>query len=448
MTKQALILVALLQAIVTSQAVVCDGDSSNSCNGVVNTCTSEGLCVIDTSTGNCCPLSKPYGWNGCNSDENVEVCEGEMGVAYVEDDSPSINETAASAVTTASPTTPRPTLQPTAEPTPVPTSPPSKPPTPSPTPSPTAMPTTSSSPTETCYKIEIGLIFDQYPDETRWEITKGRRNSIENTNAHVLRESPYYDPDQGYVEASETHIICLPEGKYTYTMMDRNKDGMCCGNGEGRYAVTYKETGDIITQGSEFELFESTTFQIPFVTPQLRDADNDGIEDRTKNVIPPVILTPNGLPEICENEFGLHLQTDDYGVETTWELRERSTTGKYQDGKVIASGGPYTSDFTYDISYCLYPGKYTFVFYDWQCDGLTGKKLTGYYSLKINGNEVHRGGTTMEKYWEEVKLEFKKEVESVESVLIKASVEESSTLMVKITWMHALTLAAVVVMLA
>lgn len=25
---------------------------------------------------------------------------------------------------------------------------------------------------------------------------------------------------------------------------------------------------------------------------------------------------------------------DDYGIETTWELRERSTTGKYEDGKV------------------------------------------------------------------------------------------------------------------
>jgi hypothetical protein len=70
--------------------------------------------------------------------------------------------------------------------------------------------------------------------------------------------------------------------------------------------------------------FETVTFQIPFATPQLVDDNGDGVEDRTKNIIPPVILTDDGMPDKCENEFGLHLQTDDYGVETTWELQERS----------------------------------------------------------------------------------------------------------------------------
>ena len=44
------------------------------------------------------------------------------------------------------------------------------------------------------------------------------------------------------------------------------------------------------------------------------------------------------------------------------------------DGKVVVSGGPYTSDYTYDVTYCLYPGSYTFIFLDWQCDGLIGAK--------------------------------------------------------------------------
>lgn len=278
-------------------------------------------------------------------------------------------------------------------------------------PDPTPAPTTSASPTETCYRIEIGLIFDEYPGETRWEITKGRRNTIDNPDtAVVVKTSPYYDPNNGYEEASETHIICLPQGKYTFTIMDRNKDGICCDNGEGRYALTYQPTGEIITHGSEFEQYESVSFVIPYETPPLRDSDGDGIEDRTKNIIPPMILTDDGIPlSNCENEFGLHLETDDYGVETTWELRERSTTDKYQDGKVVASGGPYTSDFTYDVEYCLYPGKYTFVFYDWQCDGLIGKELTGSYTLKVNGKDVHTGGTDMTEYWEEVKLDFTKE---------------------------------------
>jgi hypothetical protein len=58
----------------------------------------------------------------------------------------------------------------------------------------------------------------------------------------------------------------------------------------------------------------------------------------------------------------------------------------------------------------LYPGNYTFVFYDWGCDGLTGEEMTGSYTLRINGEDVHTGGTTMDKYWEEVNMEFKNEV--------------------------------------
>mmetsp|Transcript_34321 Transcript_34321/g.72289 ORF Transcript_34321/g.72289 Transcript_34321/m.72289 type:complete len:438 (-) Transcript_34321:158-1471(-) len=415
MTKSLIYLLALLHAAVSSDAVVCEGDSSNSCNGLVNTCTSEGLCVIDISTGNCCEMSKPYGWNSCTSNETAEVCEGEMGVTYVEDEPLLANETAA---ITSSPTS-FPTEPPTFRPTKLPTSSPTI----SPTPRPTTSPTMSSPPSETCYNIEIGLIFDKYPDETKWEITKGRRNSIERENAEVVKKSPRYDSSKGYVEASEKHIICLPEGKYTFTVMDKNKDGICCGkNGEGRYALTYQETGEIITHGGEFKQYESTIFDIPFVTPTLRDADGDGIEDRTKNVIPSLILSSNVMPKECDNEFGLHLETDDYGVETTWELRERSATGNYEDGKVVASGGPYTSDFIYDISYCLYPGKYTFVFYDWHCDGLTGEESTGYYALKINDSEVYRGGTTMDDYWEEVKLEFTKGGESINTA---SSTEES-----------------------
>ena len=59
---------------------------------------------------------------------------------------------------------------------------------------------------------------------------------------------------------------------------------------------------------------------------------------------------------------------------------------------------------------CLSPahqGNYTFAFYDWQCDGLTGNELTGYYTLALDGEEVYRGGTIMDTYWEEVDLEVR-----------------------------------------
>ena len=385
MVKRQLLLFTFVQSIIAAQAAAaCDGDASNSCNGMVNTCSSDGLCVVNTSTGSCCLLSAPYGWNGCTSDQNADACVAQSSTTTT------TSASSSAAVSVATVPSPAPTMS-----------------------SNNAVSSSATAPAATaaCYNIEIGLIFDEFPGETKWEITQGRRNSIESENAVVVESSPYYDPDEGYIEASEKHNFCLPEGKYTFTIMDRNKDGMCCGNGEGRYSVVDMETGEIITHGSEFGQYESVTFLLPYKVPALSDADADGVEDRTKNIFPPMIVSKDGVPlSTCDNSFGLHLETDDYGVETTWELRQRSATGNYEDGKVVASGGPYGGGLTYDVEYCLYPGNYTFVFYDWGCDGLTGEEMTGKYTLKINGENVHTGGTTMDKYWEEVNMEFKNEI--------------------------------------
>lgn len=414
MDKQYIFVLTLLQAIVTAQAITCEGSASNSCNGLVNTCTSEGLCVVNTSNGNCCLLSLPYGSNGCVSNQNALACESQLGETSVivgdlaEAANDVTNDLSVVVVDLPAPSQTATQAQPTS----------------------LSIVDSTSVIAAPCYHVEIGLIFDEFPEETRWEITEGKRNSIQNANAVIVKESPFYDPDQDYVEASETHVVCIPSGRYTFTIMDRNSDGMCCNNGEGRYALTYQETGEIITHGSAFGQFESVSFVVPYAAPPLGDVDGDGVEDRTKNVYPEMILTDDGSPLTkCPNEFGLHLKTDDYGIETTWELRTRSTTGNYEDGKVVASGGPYTSDFTYDVSYCLYPGSYTFVFLDWQCDGLIGNQLTGSYTLKVNGHNVHTGGTSMDTYWEEFPLDFKNEIHT------KVDVSSSSRMMMDISRM-------------
>ena len=105
--------------------------------------------------------------------------------------------------------------------------------------------------------------------------------------------------------------------------------------------------------------------------------------------------------------------------------------------QVVASGGPYTSDHTYDISYCLYPGRYTFVFYDWQCDGLEGVEMNGFYTLKNNGEEVHTGGTKMDEYWETFDMEFKMDV-----VEAPAKAPDSSGTSKMSGWMVVVTMAA------
>ena len=188
-------------------------------------------------------------------------------------------------------------------------------------------------------------------------------------------------------------------------------DGMC----NGMYVVSDKSSGEMIMHGSSFGESESVTFNIPYEPPYPlgRDDNGDGMDDRTGNVIPTIPLDAAGFPS-CANEFGLHLKTDDYGVETKWELRKRSINIDSEDnhnGTVVASGGPYTSDFTYDVTYCLEPGKYTFIFYDWQCDGLMGETMNGHYALLVNGMEVFRGGRAVE-YEEIVNLEFTNPLDS------------------------------------
>lgn len=354
----------LLTAPLSARASACQGDASNSCSGLLHQCTSDDeLCVIDTVTGSCCTVSSSAtavarSASTCRSDRNADVCRDSTGSAL--------------------------------------------------------SPAESSSSSLECFDVELGMILDDRPDDISWEIASGRKSSLQNPSAAILRTSPPYDPAV-YRQASDTYTACLPRGKYTFTVFDRGDDGLCCSYGEGRYVLSYKQTGEVIATGDRFGNVDSTTFKLPYSAPKYVDANHDGADDRTGNVIPTIPLTTDGEPS-CSNEFGLHLVTDDYGVETTWELRERGSRyggstdddddDNYKQGRIVASGGPYTSDFAYDVTYCVDPGRYTFVFYDWQCDGLEGLRSNGYYTLKVNGMEVYTGGTNMTGYEELVDLDF------------------------------------------
>ena len=62
------------------------------------------------------------------------------------------------------------------------------------------------------------------------------------------------------------------------------------------------------------------------------------------------------------NEVKLTLDFDNYPDETTWEILDAN-------GEVINEGGPYESNVTTDLYFCLEDGKYTFTVYDQGGDG-------------------------------------------------------------------------------
>ena len=79
------------------------------------------------------------------------------------------------------------------------------------------------------------------------------------------------------------------------------------------------------------------------------------------------------LPSCSKKEkfFTLQLRTDDYGFETTWELKKKQINRKW---KTIQSGPPantnYAGNTRYTGGYCLSPGRYAIIIYDLFSDGL------------------------------------------------------------------------------
>ncbi len=102
----------------------------------------------------------------------------------------------------------------------------------------------------TCTDVLLTLNFDDYPQETSWQIT--------NNSNQVIASGGTYDsqPDGSTLTLTE----CLDSGTYTFTLNDSYGDGICCAYGNGSYTLTSQ--GNTIASGGSFGSSESTTFTI------------------------------------------------------------------------------------------------------------------------------------------------------------------------------------------
>ena len=103
---------------------------------------------------------------------------------------------------------------------------------PSDSPSPSQPPSVSFSPSEKCFWIEIGVIYDNYADESYWELQR-----VDINGYTLLVES--YSATCG--DTSITIPMCLQEGEYEFTIRDSANDGICCSCGYGHYKVTVED---------------------------------------------------------------------------------------------------------------------------------------------------------------------------------------------------------------
>ncbi|WP_130733318.1 M4 family metallopeptidase [Flavobacterium sp. J27] len=100
----------------------------------------------------------------------------------------------------------------------------------------------------TCTNVNINFVFDNYPEETSWQIL--------NSSGQVVESGGTYGSQAD--GSSLTITKCLDAGCYTFKINDSYGDGICCAYGNGSYSVT--SNGTTLASGGSFGSSESTNF--------------------------------------------------------------------------------------------------------------------------------------------------------------------------------------------
>lgn len=101
-----------------------------------------------------------------------------------------------------------------------------------------------------CNDVQVAITFDQWADETSWEITTNPGGVV------VAAGGPFGGSPAG---STFMQTVFLEDGCYTFTIFDAFGDGICCAYGNGSYQVTCSIL--VHASGGEFSATsESTDF--------------------------------------------------------------------------------------------------------------------------------------------------------------------------------------------
>ena len=201
--------------------------------------------------------------------------------------------------------------------------------------------------------VSVFLNPDSYPGETSWNLKDDAENVVASS---------------GSTGASN---IVLPDGYYTFSIIDSYGDGICCAYGNGSYTLQVGST--VVKTGGEFGSQESTPFGI------------------CNNVLPTSAPTnsptssPTASPTTCDT-VQVKIITDTYPVETSWQLTDATSA-------VVLSGGGYTVSDTYISEVCVDDWtSLSFTIMDSYGDGICCIYGSGSYTVTVNGNTALSGG--------------------------------------------------------
>lgn len=284
-------------------------------------------------------------------------------------------------------------------------------------------------------QIKIELTTDRYGSETSWAVYE------KGTDKKVFEGKGY--------KANETISVskCLEKNKcYRFEILDQYGDGICCQYGQGSFNVFVG--GQLIIDGSNFgakaekefcigkaednepptapelkttevtktsvtlewteakdnvavagyvlyqnneliQSLETTSFKVEKLKPDtkyrfsVKAIDTNNNFSKASNRVE--VKTKNQSTSCEENTIIVTINTDKYGQETTWELKDNQ-------GKVIANGNGYGENQTYTKDICVDYGCFEFTIFDAYKDGMCCRFGDGSYTVTVNDRIVAKGG--------------------------------------------------------
>jgi subtilisin family serine protease len=101
--------------------------------------------------------------------------------------------------------------------------------------------------------VTLSITFDNYPEETSWDIK-------DSGGATVASGGTYGSQADGSTLAIP---LCLADGCFDFTIYDAYGDGICCAYGNGSYTLTEDASGTVLANGGSFTSSETTNFCVP-----------------------------------------------------------------------------------------------------------------------------------------------------------------------------------------
>ncbi|AXG69098.1 PII-type proteinase [Kordia sp. SMS9] len=102
-----------------------------------------------------------------------------------------------------------------------------------------------------CSNVSLSITFDNYPEETSWEITNSGGTVVASGGTYASQA----DGSTLVIDAG-----CLDDGCYDFTITDAYGDGICCAYGNGSFTLTNNNTGATLASGGSFTTSDTTNF--------------------------------------------------------------------------------------------------------------------------------------------------------------------------------------------